>query len=202
MISKRLFFIILFVIESLSLFAQENEEYRLKALDFFCSHKNEILRVSNSIFGDVSPIFILDIRMNVTEELYIDSNQFNPDSLALEHILKSLTNDDFIFDEQIDSSRPTEINTFNFFLCNCIYCDPFIEICMDRVPTEEEHLFCKREYGLSVSRVIHYRGLYYVVLRITSFFKAKVDRMQFCIVEFSKNKKVLRCGIGNAFTID
>lgn len=199
---RSLFFIILFVTESLSLFAQENEEYRLKALDFFCSHKNEILRVSNSLFGDVSPIFILDIRMSATEELYIDSNQFNPDSLALEHLLKSLTNDDFIFAEQIDSSQPTENNTFNSFLCNCIYCDPFIEIFMDRVSLEEDHLFCKREYDLSVSRVIRYRGQDYVVLRITSFFRTKVDKMQFCIVEFSKDKKISRCGIGNIYTVD
>ena len=202
MISKKFFFTIVFITELFSLSAQDNEEYRLRALEFFCSKKNEILRISNSIFGGVSPIFILDIRMNDREELYIDSNQFNPDSLVLEHLLKSISKDDYISDEQFNISRPTENNTANSFLCDCIYCDPILTVFMDLVPTDIDHFFCKREYGLSVSRVIHYRGLNYVVLRITSFFKAKVDRMQFCIMEFSNNKEILRCGIGNALTID
>lgn len=200
MTSKRLFLIVILVTALFSLSAQENEEYRLKALGFFCFHKNEILRVANSIFGDVSPIFILDIRMNATEELYIDSNLFNPDSLDLEHLLKTITKEDFIFDEQIDSSQPTENNTVNSLPCNCVYCDPALAIFMDSVPTEEEHSFCKREYGLSVSRVIQYRGFKYVVLRVTSFFSAKVDRIQFCIVEFSNNKTISRCGITNSWT--
>lgn len=202
MITKRFFLIIIFVTELLSLSAQENEEYRLRALSFFCSKKSEIMRVSNPILGDVSPIFILDIRMSDAEEFYIDSNQFNPDSLSLEYLLQSMTFDDFIYDNQFDSSQPTEINTAYSFLCNCIYCDPILTAFMDSVLAEENISLCKREYGLSISRVIHYRGLNCVVLKISSFFKAKVDRIQFCIIEFSKDQKNIKCRIGNGFIID
>lgn len=199
MMSKRFFFIIVCMAEWIALSAQGSEDSRLKALNFFCSNRNDILKICNPIFGD-TPIFILDFRLNDAEELYIDSNSFNPDSLILGNLLESISNDNFIVNKQIDSSQLAENDTANSFLCDCIYLDPILTIF--GVPTTETPLLCKREYGLSLSRVIHYRGLDYVVLRIASFFMAKVDKIQFCIVEFSNDKNILRCGIGNALFVD
>lgn len=196
---KRVFLIIVLWAEVFSLFAQKDEDYRLKALAFFCANKNEILRVINPIFSDVTPIFILDIRMNDAEELYIDSSQLDLDSLALGYLLTTFKMDYFIVNKQFDISRMMEDKSL--YLCDCIYWNPIAAFIEDSVPRVEQ-LKCKREYGLSLSRVIRYKDFNYVVLRITSFFMARIDKIQFCVVEYSNDGNIIRYGIGDALFVD
>ena len=195
MINKRLFLFSVLLMEILSLSAQRSEDIRLKALSFFCSKKNEILRVDNPL-GEFIPTFVLDFRLNDADELYIDSNQFNPDSVVFESILASIKKEDFLINQSVTTALSIENNSSYSLLCDCIYCDQ-IMVLFD-IPLENESpQLCRREYGLEISKVIYYKGFKYVILRITSFFMAKVDGIQFCIIEFSDDNNISRYGIGN-----
>ncbi len=42
----------------------------------------------------------------------------------------------------------------------------------------------------------------YVALRISSYFKTKVDKLQFCLMEFSQEGTHIRCNVGNPWWVD
>lgn len=203
MIGKKVLFIIFLLAGWLSLSAQRSDDYRLKALHFFCSNKKELLKINKPFWGDFSPLFFLDIRINENNVFYIDSVLFNPDTEFVKDFISSINRDNIIEGTLIDyRSQPAEgVNVFANF-CDCIYLDPIIVMDMDSIPITDDSSLCKREFGLSISRVFSYGDLKYVVLRISSFFKARVDRIQFCIIEFNSDGTILKCGIGNVLTVD
>ena len=94
----------------------------------------------------------------------------------------------------INVSSPLVLSEF----CDCVYQSVYMENCYEPM----KNSLCWREFGLSVSNVISYKGLKYVVLRISSYFKAKVDKLQFCLIEFSKEGSFIRCVIGSPWWVD
>lgn len=203
MMGKRVVFLMIFLAGWLSLFAQRIDDYRLKALHFFCSNKKELLRINKPFWGDFSPFFFLDIRLDENDVFYIDSVSFNPDTEFVKDFMSAVNEENVIEGKPINFTFPSAegINVFANF-CDCIYLDPIIVMDMDSFPITDDSSLCKREFGLSISRVLAYEDLKYVVLRISSFFKAKVDKIQFCIIEFDNEGSILRCGIGNVLTVD
>ncbi len=185
--------------------AQNDNDCRLKALSFFCSNKNEIIKISNPILGEVCPIFLVDMNSKEDDELqlYIDSTQFRPDTNFIEDFLINPRTEYIanIKDKTPKYTQKDGIIKFSDF-CDCIYLDPAIVWAMDSTPIVAESNCCKREFGLAISRVIYYKDSKYVVFRISSFFKAKVDKMQFCLVEFSTDGDIARCGIGQLWLVD
>ena len=165
-----------------SLFAQKNEDYRLQALMFFCQNKNDIFRLDNFEFGSIEPLFVLDLNVNendTSESFYIDYYTFDPDTFFIENFLYGSQMENVIVNNKaINVSSPLVLSEF----CDCVYQSVYMENCYEPM----KNSLCWREFGLSVSNVISYKGLKYVVLRISSYFKAKVDKIQFCLIEFSK----------------
>ena len=201
--SKRVLFIMFLLSGWLSLSAQGSDDYRLKALRFLCSNKNELLKISKPFWGDFSPVFFLDIRQNENDVFYIDSVVFNPDTEFVKDFMKALDKENVIEGKPINFTYLSAegVNVFANF-CDCIYLDPVIVMDMDSIPNTDNSSLCKREFGLSISRVLSCGDYQYVVLRISSFFLARVDKMQFCIMEFNNDGTILRCGVGNVLTVD
>ena len=198
--SKKFLFVVIFATGWLSLFAQQNEDYRLKALSFFCSNKDDIFRIDHPIFGKVSPIFLLDVRMNENGDFYIDSDFFNPDTVVLDIMLRRIKEDDYIDNKNNILSRSTDgFNDTIYQLCDCIYIDPFIEFLTDDCPSLYNSFDCKREFVLRISRVLSYKGLKYVILYAVSYYKRKVHKTQHFLVEFSADGNILRCGVEDPF---
>lgn len=205
---KKLIIIIALVISfgGGALFAQTGDYYRMASLDYFCQHKYEIFRLNNPIFEGVEPLFFLDLwatEDDSTISFYIDSSLFNPDTSFVENILAGLKKEDVIINEndfQISSSTG-DPNVFVDYY-DCIYLNTTLKMLIDTIPASIEEKACRREYGLSLSRVIPYKGMKYVILRISSYFKAKVDKCQFCLMEFSHEGDLLRCGVGRVWMVD
>ena len=181
-----------------SLFAQKNEDYRLQALMFFCQNKNDIFRLDNFEFGSIEPLFVLDLNVNendTSESFYIDYYTFDPDTFFIENFLYGSQMENVIVNNKaINVSSPLVLSEF----CDCVYQSVYMENCYEPM----KNSLCWREFGLSVSNVISYKGLKYVVLRISSYFKAKVDKLQFCLIEFSKAGTINRCIVGKPWWVD
>lgn len=180
------------------LFAQKNENYRLQALMFFCQNKQEIFRLNNIELGDISPLFVLDLEMNendTSETFFIDSDSFNPDISFIENFLYAAQMENVIVnDDAIYVSSHLVLSEF----CDCVYQSVYMEDCNESMNNNS----CRREFGLSVSNVIPYKELKYVVLRISSYFKTKVDRLQFCVMEFSQDGTLIKCVVGRPGWVD
>ena len=159
---------------------------------FFCQNKYEIFRPDNFEFGDIEPSFVLDLNVNendTSESFYIDNNSFNPDTSFIEYFLYgSQMENEIENNEAIYVSSPLVLSEF----CDCVYQSIDMEKCNESMKKK----ICRREFGLSISKVITYKELKYVVLRISSYFKAKVDKIQFCLIEFSKEGTLNRCVVG------
>ena len=181
-----------------SLFAQKNEDYRLQALMFFCQNKNDIFRLDNFEFGSIEPLFVLDLNVNendTSESFYIDYYTFDPDTFFIENFLYGSQMENVIVNNKaINVSSPLVLSEF----CDFVYQSVYMEKCYEPM----KNSLCWREFGLSVSNVISYKGLKYVVLRISSYFKAKVDKLQFCLIEFSKEGSFIRCVVGSPWWVD
>lgn len=202
MMKKELIFVFFLLTGWYSLIAQENDDYRLMALRFFCSNKEEIFKLEHPIFGKVSPIFLLDFRTNENEELYIDSNLFLPNEVALEYLLMSLKEDDYVYNKKNYMDPSTEGMDSICNLCECVYLDPFVKWKLDCVQSFENSNECKREFGLNISKVLSYKGVKCVILRAYSYYKRRVDRSQLFLVEYSVDGNVFRCGVGKVVFTD
>ena len=190
--------ITLFLACSNSLFAQENEDYRLHALMFFCQNKYDIFKLDNFELGSIDPLFILDLETNdddTTELFYIDYSSFNPDTFFISNFLgMSQVENTIVNKEIINVSSPLVLSEF----CDCVYQSLSMEKCQDSMREK----LCRREFGLSLSKVIPYKEFKYVALRITSYFKAKVNKVQFCLIELSQEGWLIRCIVGNPWWVD
>lgn len=196
--SKKNIFIVFLLIGGLTLYAQESEVYKLKALKFFCSNKNEMFKLSNPLFQNSSPIFITDFRQEAdefnTDKFHFDSTVFKADTSLISDILKKIEKEDVIENNEFDSIFPSSDGIYALSeLLDCIYLHPYIiSTIEDSIPIIENSNWCKREFGLHISPVLSYGGVKYVILRIDSYFKDMVDRFQFCVIEFSTDGNVLR----------
>ena len=181
-----------------SLFAQNNEDYRLQALMFFCHNKHDIFRLNNIELGNIAPLFILELEMNendTSESLFIECDSFNPDMSFIENFLYTAKIENVIVNnEAISVSSPLVLSEF----CDCIYQSVYMEDCNESTNNNS----CRREFGLSVSNVIFYKEQKYVALRISSYFKTKVDKLQFCLMEFSQEGTLIRCIVGKPWWVD
>ena len=143
----------------------------MKALRFLCSNKKELLKINKPFWEDFSPVFFLDIRQNENDVFYIDSVVFNPDTEFVKDFMKALDKENVIEGKPINFTYPSAegVNVFANF-CDCIYLDPVIVMDMDSIPKTDNSSLCKREFGLSISRVLSCGDYQYVVLKISSFF--------------------------------
>ena len=141
-------------------------------------------------------VFFIDFKVNDTVYsyyIYIDS--FDPDKFFIENFLYGSQMESVIVnDETIIVSTPLALSEF----CGCVYQSVYMEDCF--VLTRDS--LCWREFGLSVSNVISYKELKYVVLRISSYFKAKVNKLQYCLIEFSRAGTINRCIVGKPWWVD
>ena len=146
-----------------SLFAQKNEDYRLQALMVFCQNKYDIFRLDNFEYGNIEPLFVLDLNVNendTSESFYIDYYTFDPDTFFIENFLYGSQMENVIVNNKaINVSSPLVLSEF----CDCVYQSVYMEKCYEPM----KNSLCWREFGLSVSNVISYKGLKYVVLRIS-----------------------------------
>lgn len=195
---KKILFIIVIIFGYGTLFAQPDNVYRLKALKFFCQNKHTLLKISDPMLGDANPMFILDLE--TTEDnnslfFSISTDAFFVDVFFVEKLLNNLNNDDVLNNkEDIPVSYTLNISEF----CDCIFQGMYLDDCSESMDSN----LCKREYGLSVSNVISFGGLKYIVLRISSYFKSKNDKLQFCLVEFTEEGNLLRCGVAGIWDVD
>lgn len=192
----KLIILFFFLVGRNSLFAQKNEVYKLQALMFFCQNKYEIFSPDNFGLKKMEPLFVIDLNVNDTSEsYYIDNDSFDPDTFFIENFLYGSQMESVIVnDETIIVSTPLALSEF----CGCVYQSVYMEDCF--VLTRDS--LCWREFGLSVSNVISYKELKYVVLRMLSYFKAKVNKLQYCLIEFSKAGTINRCIVGKPWWVD
>lgn len=195
---KILIIIITTIVTCSTTFAQSDNVYRLKALNFLCQNKNNLLRINNSMLGNADPSFILDLETIEEEDsifLSISPNAFVTDKVFVKKLLDELKNYDVIINEDY-SYAPSTLELSEF--CGCVFQSMYLGDCSESL----DNIFCMREYGLSISNVIVYEGLKYIVLRISSYFKSKNDKLQFCLIEFSEEGNLLRGGIACIWDVD
>lgn len=195
---KKIIIIITTIVACSTSFAQSDNVYRLKALNFFCQNKNNLLKINNSMLGNANPSFILDLETIEDEDsifLSISPTAFVTDKTFVQKLLNDLKNNDVIINEE-DSYTPSTLKLSEF--CGCVFQSMYLGDCSESL----DNNFCMREYGLSVSNVIAYDGLKYIVLRISSYFKSKNDKLQFCLIEFSEEGNLLRGGIACIWDVD
>lgn len=181
-----------------SAFPQKNDEYRLQSLMFFCQNRADIVRLNNTVMGHNEPLFVLDLEENGNDSLdsfFIDSNSFEPNTSFIEDFLQKIQEENIIVNkEPIQVSSSLVISEF----CDCVFQSIYMEECYESM----NDVLCRREYGLSISKVITYNKLNYVVLRMSSYFKTKIDSLQFCLMEFSQEGELQRCYIGSPWWVD
>lgn len=198
---KKFLFTIVLMVGCGTLFAQSDEVYRLKALKFFCQNKYDLLRINNPMLGNTNPMFILDLHLSDTAEnegplsFSISADEFVVDEPFVERLLKKLKDKDVLNNKEDIPVSPT-LNITEY--CDCIFQGMYFGDCSESMDSSS----CVREYGLSVSNVISFEGLKYVVFRISSYFRSKNDKVQFCLMEFTEDGNLLRCGIAGIWDID
>ena len=93
---KKIIFVVFYIVACNLLLAQKNDEYRLKALDFFCANKNDIVRINHTELGDYEPVFFLHGHFDKDESghivrFHIDSNDFTMDTSFIEDMVGRVT---------------------------------------------------------------------------------------------------------------
>lgn len=195
---RKIVIAVFFILGGATVQSQTGDCYRMAALRFLCQHKFDVLRVNESMLGESEPTFILDLitaDKNPSGLYCIDSNVFNPDTLFVADLLNRIKKEDYIINED-DIKKSSTLVLED--LCDCVFQALYSSECYD---SKDEHA-CKREYGLSISNVISYKGKKYVVTRIISYFKGNESKMQFCLMEFSNDGILQKCGIGDFWWID
>lgn len=195
---KKFLFIIVIILGCGTLFAQPDDVYRLKALKFFCQNKHTLLRINDPMLGNTNPMFILDLETTEENNLLsfsISTDAFVVDDFLVERLLNNLNNDDVITNKE-DIPVSVTLNVSEF--CDCVFQGMYLGDCSESMDSSS----CKREYGLSVSNVISFKGLKYIVLRISSYFKSKNDKLQFCLIEFTEEGNLVRCGVAGIWDVD
>lgn len=181
-----------------SLLAQANDIYRVQALKFFCQNKYDILRINDWGLGSIEPLFVLNLEMSSndsSEFLYIDSSSFASDTAFIDNFLHTLRIDTILDNrDTIDVSYPLDLSEF----CGCVYQSLYDEKCAETMVD----ITCSREYGIMFSPVVPYKGLKYVMLRIDSYFMAKVNGFQLCLMEFTNEANLKKCFVGGLWWVD
>lgn len=184
---KKIILIVILIAGCNPVFSEANDNFRLKALKFFCQNKDELVKVSNYNLGKQEPLFLLDLS-GYDDSLFLTS-EWEPDTTILEFYLNEIIEKYIVINnKEIDVSPTFKISDF----CDCIYQRIYSSDCYDYIDSN----LCAREYSLNVSNVITYKESYYVVLQIISHFAGKFRAMQFIIMEFSNDGYILRCGKG------
>ena len=202
---KKIIFVVFYIVACNLLLAQKNDEYRLKALDFFCANKNDIVRINHTELGDYEPVFFLHGHFDKDESghivrFHIDSNDFTMDTSFIEDMVGRVTDKEIILNNDGPKSL-SDIYNKNV-LCNYYGCIFLYEEILDCNFAEENRYSCKRECKLAVSKVVTYQRHKFVMLRIIGYFLGKAQRMQFCLMEFSNNGELQRCLIGDEWWVD
>lgn len=208
MTKTKIFLFFLLLAGLCSIQAQRNDDYRLKALTFFCQHREELVGIENPvIFKDYTPVFFLDIRMAGDDNepvFFIDSTKYANDTIIKHYLFnQQMYFDKYLLVKTNDIPINYKVGLPNMLskMCDCIYIDPLLYSYMDIDTSLVDNNSCKREYSLHISKVMTYNDNKYVMILINSFFKGLADKSQFFLIEFSKQNgnEILKCWISRVW---